>query len=121
VQALAETCGSCSAAAASPASTSCATTRPATSYVLEVNSGPGLTETSLLPMARRRAGMGFDDFVARVVELAVSSSTMRLKRRKRRRHPPLWNPGNGGRGKGSLTPRYARRRRSPSTPVEESP
>jgi D-alanine-D-alanine ligase len=40
--------------------------------VLEVNSVPGLTETSLLPLAADAAGMSFDDFVARVVELALS-------------------------------------------------
>ena len=42
--------------------------------VLEVNSVPGLTETSLLPLAADAAGMGFDDFVARVVELALSEA-----------------------------------------------
>ena len=42
--------------------------------VLEVNSVPGLTETSLLPMAADAAGMGFDDLVARVVELALSEA-----------------------------------------------
>ena len=43
-------------------------------FVLEVNSVPGLTETSLLPMAADAAGMGFDDLVARVVELALSEA-----------------------------------------------
>jgi D-alanine-D-alanine ligase len=42
-------------------------------YVLEVNAVPGLTETSLLPLAADAAGMGFDDFVARVVGLALSA------------------------------------------------
>ena len=42
-------------------------------YVLEVNAVPGLTETSLLPLAGDAAGMGFDDFVARVVGLALSA------------------------------------------------
>jgi len=41
--------------------------------VLEVNAVPGLTETSLLPMAADAAGMGYDEFVARVVELALSA------------------------------------------------
>ena len=41
--------------------------------VLEVDSVPGLTETSLLPLAADAAGMSFDDFVARVVELALSA------------------------------------------------
>ncbi len=38
--------------------------------VLEVNAVPGLTETSLLPMAADAAGIAFDDLVARIVELA---------------------------------------------------
>jgi len=42
-------------------------------FVLEVNAVPGLTETSLLPQAADAAGMGFDDFVARVVALAASA------------------------------------------------
>jgi D-alanine-D-alanine ligase len=41
--------------------------------VLEVNAVPGLTETSLLPLAADEVGMGFDDFVARVVGLALSA------------------------------------------------
>ena len=41
--------------------------------VLEVNAIPGLTETSLLPQAAEAAGLGFDDFVERVVELALTA------------------------------------------------
>jgi D-alanine-D-alanine ligase len=39
--------------------------------VLEVNATPGLTETSLLPMACEAAGLGFDQFVERALELAL--------------------------------------------------
>lgn len=39
--------------------------------VLEVNAIPGLTDTSLLPMAAEAAGTSFEDFVARALELAV--------------------------------------------------
>jgi len=39
--------------------------------VLEVNSIPGMTDTSLLPMAAEAAGMGFEGFVERALELAV--------------------------------------------------
>lgn len=39
--------------------------------VLEVNSIPGLTDTSLLPMAAEAAGMGFERFVERALELAL--------------------------------------------------
>jgi D-alanine-D-alanine ligase len=42
--------------------------------LLEVNAIPGLTDTSLLPMAAEAAGMNFEELVARLVELAVSSS-----------------------------------------------
>ncbi len=38
--------------------------------VLEVNAIPGLTDTSLFPMAAEAAGLSFEDLVARIVELA---------------------------------------------------
>ena len=40
--------------------------------VLEANAIPGLTDTSLLPLAAEAAGITFDDFVARVLDLAVA-------------------------------------------------
>jgi D-alanine-D-alanine ligase len=39
--------------------------------VLEVNATPGLTETSLLPMAAEAAGLGFDQLIGRILELAL--------------------------------------------------
>jgi D-alanine-D-alanine ligase len=42
--------------------------------VLEVNSVPGLTDTSLLPQAADEAGMPFDDLIARIVELALAGA-----------------------------------------------
>jgi D-alanine-D-alanine ligase len=42
--------------------------------VLEANAIPGLTDTSLLPLAAEAAGIGFDDFVARVLDLAVAQA-----------------------------------------------
>src|SRR5215204_4352584 len=39
-------------------------------YVLEANAIPGLTETSLLPQAAEAAGVGFDELVERILELA---------------------------------------------------
>jgi D-alanine-D-alanine ligase len=45
-------------------------------YVLEANSVPGLTETSLLPLAADAAGMGFDALIARLVELALARQTV---------------------------------------------
>lgn len=38
--------------------------------VLEVNAIPGLTDTSLFPMAAEAAGLGFEEAVGRIVELA---------------------------------------------------
>ncbi|MGI8413012.1 MAG: D-alanine--D-alanine ligase family protein [Solirubrobacteraceae bacterium] len=40
-------------------------------YVLEVNSIPGLTETSLLPQAADAAGIGFDALIGRIVDSAL--------------------------------------------------
>lgn len=39
--------------------------------VLEVNSIPGLTDTSLLPMAAEAAGLSFERFVQRAIDLAL--------------------------------------------------
>ena len=38
-------------------------------FVLEANTIPGLTETSLLPQAAEAAGVGFDELVGRILEL----------------------------------------------------
>jgi D-alanine-D-alanine ligase len=40
--------------------------------ILEINTVPGLTETSLLPQAADAAGIGFDELVARIVELTAA-------------------------------------------------
>jgi len=40
-------------------------------YVLEVNTIPGLTETSLVPRAAEAAGISFAQFVDRLIELAL--------------------------------------------------
>ncbi len=39
-------------------------------FVLEANAIPGLTDTSLLPQAAEAGGIGFDDLVGRILELA---------------------------------------------------
>ena len=39
-------------------------------WVLELNTIPGLTDTSALPRAIEAAGMSFDDFIGRVLDLA---------------------------------------------------
>jgi D-alanine-D-alanine ligase len=41
-------------------------------HVLEANSIPGLTETSLLPQAAEAAGINFDELVGRILELAFA-------------------------------------------------
>lgn len=43
-----------------------------TPYVLECNTSPGMTETSLLPMAAVAADMTFQDVVSKVVDAALS-------------------------------------------------
>jgi D-alanine-D-alanine ligase len=40
-------------------------------FVLEANTVPGLTETSLLPQAAEAAGLGFDALIERLLALAV--------------------------------------------------
>jgi len=42
-----------------------------TPYVLEVNTIPGMTETSLLPKAAAAAGISFDELVLRILESAL--------------------------------------------------
>jgi D-alanine-D-alanine ligase len=44
---------------------------PAEVYVLEVNTIPGLTETSLVPRAAEAEGMSFSELVDRLIELAL--------------------------------------------------
>jgi D-alanine-D-alanine ligase len=41
-------------------------------WVLEANSVPGLTDTSLLPQAAEAAGVSFDELVGRILELALA-------------------------------------------------
>jgi hypothetical protein len=43
--------------------------------VLEANAIPGLTDTSLLPLAAEAAGITFDAFVARVLDLALARAS----------------------------------------------
>lgn len=44
--------------------------------VLEVNSIPGLTDTSLFPMAAEAAGMEFEELVEKILELALARSAV---------------------------------------------
>ena len=46
-------------------------------YCLEVNTVPGMTPTSLVPMAARAAGLTYDDVVRRMVEMAIEDARER--------------------------------------------
>ena len=43
-------------------------------FVLEINTVPGMTETSLLPKAAAAAGISYDQLVAKIVHSAIESS-----------------------------------------------
>ncbi len=43
-------------------------------YLLEVNTAPGMTSHSLVPMAARAAGMDFDQLVWRILELTLEAT-----------------------------------------------
>jgi D-alanine-D-alanine ligase len=43
-------------------------------FVLETNTIPGMTETSLLPLAARVAGYSFSDLVQKLIELALATA-----------------------------------------------
>ncbi|MGB3648749.1 MAG: D-alanine--D-alanine ligase, partial [Desulfobulbales bacterium] len=40
-------------------------------YVLELNTSPGMTDTSLLPMAAGEAGISFNDLVERIINMSL--------------------------------------------------
>ena len=44
-------------------------------YVLEINTVPGMTETSLLPMAAAQVGMTYDDLVERILKSALDRAS----------------------------------------------
>jgi len=44
--------------------------RAAKPYLLEVNTAPGMTDHSLVPMAARAAGLSYEDLCVRILELA---------------------------------------------------
>jgi D-alanine-D-alanine ligase len=47
-------------------------------YCLEVNTVPGMTPTSLVPMAAKAAGMSYDQVVQAMIDLAIVDSRRRL-------------------------------------------
>jgi D-alanine-D-alanine ligase len=44
-------------------------------WVVDVNVSPGMTDTSLLPMAAQAAGIGFEDLCERVLQLALARTS----------------------------------------------
>lgn len=42
--------------------------------LLEVNTAPGMTDHSLVPMAARQAGIGFEELVVRILQGATLDS-----------------------------------------------
>ena len=42
-------------------------------YFLEVNTSPGMTDHSLVPMAAKAAGIGFDELVIKILEITMSA------------------------------------------------
>ena len=55
-------------------------------YFLEINTIPGMTPTSLVPMAAKAAGMSYDQLVSRMLELALAEW------RRRANRPPHQEP-----------------------------
>ncbi|NQT67450.1 MAG: D-alanine--D-alanine ligase [Actinobacteria bacterium] len=41
-------------------------------YVLELNTSPGMTDTSLLPMAAEEAGISFEELVDKIIKMSLS-------------------------------------------------
>ncbi|GAI38216.1 unnamed protein product [marine sediment metagenome] len=41
-------------------------------YVLELNTSPGMTDTSLLPMAAEEAGISFEELVDEIIKMSLS-------------------------------------------------
>jgi D-alanine-D-alanine ligase len=44
-------------------------------WVIDVNVSPGMTDTSLLPMAAQAGGVGFEELCDRILDLALARST----------------------------------------------
>ncbi|MFO0705690.1 MAG: D-alanine--D-alanine ligase [Nitrospira sp.] len=51
-------------------------------YMLEINTVPGMTETSLLPMAAGKAGIDYDSLVERILQSALDRATRMASVRK---------------------------------------
>jgi D-alanine-D-alanine ligase len=63
-----------------------------TPHCLELNTIPGMTATSLVPMAAKAAGLSFEDLCERIARLALE----RAAGERRPGAPPLATPARGG-------------------------
>ena len=74
-------------------------------YVLEVNTTPGMTETSLLPMAAAHSGLDYDSLAERILESALKRKAGRSRvlhgKKPRPTGKSLVNQARGGRVKRS--------------------
>ena len=43
-------------------------------YVLELNTSPGMTDTSLLPMAAKEAGISFEELVEKIIKMSLDDA-----------------------------------------------
>jgi len=43
-------------------------------YVLELNTSPGMTDTSLLPMAAKEAGISFEELVDKIIKMSLDNT-----------------------------------------------
>jgi hypothetical protein len=70
--------------------------------MLEVNTSPGMTDHSLVPMAARVAGISYDQLVVRVLALATSGmiDVEQTATDDRRFRPALRGSGGGFAGRG---------------------
>jgi D-alanine-D-alanine ligase len=59
-------------------------------YILELNTIPGMTERSLLPMAAAEAGLTYDDLVERMLQDALPKKVSSSEKKAR---------AKGGKGK----------------------
>jgi D-alanine-D-alanine ligase len=57
-------------------------------FLLEVNTIPGMTPTSLVPMAAKAAGMSYDALVSRMLELAIADWRRRANPPQRQERTP---------------------------------
>ncbi len=48
--------------------------KQANHYFLEINTSPGMTDHSLVPMAAKAAGMSFDELVMKILAMTLETN-----------------------------------------------